>query len=89
MDVRGRHSFKLGFTWDYLDSFQASPEANIGFGRRPASDLRDLNATGYGVASFLLGLLPTRAAPPETHPLCSVITNTSSSCRIRFASTHG
>ncbi|HUQ92499.1 MAG TPA: TonB-dependent receptor [Bryobacteraceae bacterium] len=54
--IRGRHTVKAGFTLDHLDSFQASPQAGIGFGRRPTSDLRDLVGSGYGVASFLLGL---------------------------------
>jgi hypothetical protein len=58
--IRGKHTVKTGLTVNHLNSFQASPEANIGFGRRPTSDLRDLNATGYGVASFLTGL-PTDA----------------------------
>src|SRR5439155_20340954 len=54
--IRGKHTLKLGFTWNYLDRFQVSPQATINFGRRPTSDLRDLNATCYGVASFLLRL---------------------------------
>ncbi|MFN7938708.1 MAG: TonB-dependent receptor [Bryobacteraceae bacterium] len=54
--VRGRHSVKAGFTVNHLSSFQASPQASIGFGRRPSSNLRDLTATGHGVATFLLGL---------------------------------
>lgn len=58
--IRGKHSFKLGFTVNHLDSFQASPQASIGFGRRPTSNLVDLSGTGYGVATFLLGL-PTES----------------------------
>ncbi|HWB96099.1 MAG TPA: hypothetical protein VG672_05340, partial [Bryobacteraceae bacterium] len=54
--VRGRHNFKTGFTWNTLRSFQASPQADITFGRQPTSDLVDQAATGYGVATFLLGL---------------------------------
>lgn len=54
--IRGKHSFRLGFTVNHLDSFQASPQATIGFGRRPTSNLVDLTGTGYGVATFLLGL---------------------------------
>jgi hypothetical protein len=54
--IRGKHSFKVGFTINNLDSFQASPQASIGFSRRPTSNLIDLNATGYGVAGFLLDL---------------------------------
>ena len=70
--IRGRHTIKTGLTWNYLNSFQASPEAGIGFGRRPTSDLRDLNASGYGVASFLGGL-PTdaRRAAGDTSALLS------------------
>ena len=70
--IRGRHTFKAGLTWNYLDSFQASPQASIGFGRRPTSDLRDLTNTGYGVATFLLGL-PTdsRRAAGDTSALLS------------------
>ncbi len=54
--IHGRHSVKAGFTTSFLDSFQASPQASIGFSRRPTSNLRDLAASGYGVATFLLGL---------------------------------
>jgi hypothetical protein len=54
--IVGKHSFKFGFTINHLDSFQASPQASIGFGRRPTSNLTDLSGTGYGVATFLLGL---------------------------------
>jgi hypothetical protein len=70
--ISGKHTVKAGLTWNYLNSFQASPEASIGFGRRPTSDLRDLNASGYGVASFLAGL-PTdaRRAAGDTSALLS------------------
>ena len=66
--IHGRHSFKVGFTWNDLHSFQAGPQASISFGRRPTSDLIDLQNTGYGPATFLLGL-PTdsrRAAGDTT-----------------------
>jgi hypothetical protein len=68
----GRHAVKAGLTWNYLDSFQASPQASIGFTRRPTSNLVDQNATGYGVATFLLGL-PTdaRRAGGDTSALLS------------------
>src|SRR5207249_865582 len=70
--IRGKHSFKVGFTVNHLDSFQASPQATIGFGRRPTSNLTDLSGTGYGVASFLLGL-PTdsRRAAGDTSAILS------------------
>lgn len=70
--IHGSHTVRTGFTWNYLDSFQASPEAVIGFGRQPTSNLVDQNNTGYGVASFLLGL-PTdsRRAAGDTSALLS------------------
>lgn len=58
--IKGRHTLKAGFNWNTLRSFQASPQATIAFDRRPTSDLKDLNATGYGPTTFLLGL-PTSA----------------------------
>lgn len=70
--IRGKHTVKIGFTWNHLNSFQVSPQASINFSRRPTSDLRDLNATGYGVATFLLGL-PTdsRRAAGDTSAILS------------------
>ncbi|MBM3736426.1 MAG: TonB-dependent receptor [Acidobacteria bacterium] len=58
--IKGKHSFKTGLTISYLNSFQASPQASIGFSRRPTSNLVDLRGTGHGAATFLLGL-PTDA----------------------------
>jgi hypothetical protein len=54
--IHAKHTFKAGFTINHLDSFQASPQAGIGFGRRPTSDLTNVSTSGYGVATFLLGL---------------------------------
>jgi Carboxypeptidase regulatory-like domain len=54
--IQGKHTVKTGFTINHLDSFQASPQAGIGFSRRPTSDLTNVSTTGYGVATFLLGL---------------------------------
>ncbi|HEY7302994.1 MAG TPA: carboxypeptidase regulatory-like domain-containing protein [Bryobacteraceae bacterium] len=54
--IRGRHNLKLGLTWNTLHSYQASPQAGLSFSRNPTSDLVDLTNTGYGPATFLLGL---------------------------------
>jgi carboxypeptidase family protein len=52
--ISGMHTVKVGFTINHLDSFQASPQASIGFSRRPTSDLTNGNTTGYGDTSAKL-----------------------------------
>ena len=58
--VRGRHTLKAGLTRNTTRSFQASPTGVVNFVRYPTSNLIDQKNTGYGAATFLLGL-PTSA----------------------------
>jgi hypothetical protein len=55
--IHGRHTLKFGITWIDLHSFQASPQATINFTRAPTSNLINQQTTGYGPATFLLGLV--------------------------------
>ena len=54
--VRGRHTVKAGLTYNTTRSFQASPQGSISFARYPTSNLIDQRSTGYGAATYLLGL---------------------------------
>jgi len=71
---RGKHSLKAGFTFNRLLSFQASPQASISFGRRPTTDLIDSTKSGWGPATFLLGL-PTSSRRAAGDTSADVIGN--------------